>query len=105
MEDFSRRYGLEEEVVGNSATPYNDTTVKGTKAVLHDATSGSITHNLPTAVGNYARITVKKIDSSANTVTVDPNGTETIDGGTTAVLRKRWESITLISDGTNWVII
>lgn len=89
----------------NSSTPYTETVTTGQKAVLHNATGASITHNLPTAVGNTAVLTIKKIDASANTVTVDGNSTETIDGGTTAVLRRQYESITLVSDGTNWVII
>jgi hypothetical protein len=92
-------------VASNSSTPYTGTSTNGQKTILHDATSASITHNLATAVGNTAIITIKKIDSSANTVTIDANSTETIDGGLTAVLTRQYESITLVSDGSNWVII
>jgi hypothetical protein len=59
---------------------------------------------LPTAVGNTAQITIKKI-AAANQLTVDAAGAETIDGGLTAVLNNNNESITLISDGANWRII
>ena len=92
-------------VTPNSSTPYSETATAGHKVVLHDASAGAITHNLPTAVGNGAILTIKKIDSSTNTITVDPNSTETIDGGGTAVLQVQYESISLVSDGTNWVII
>jgi hypothetical protein len=39
--------------------------------------------------------------SASMTVTIDPNGTETIDGITTLAL-KRGEGTQVISDGTNW---
>jgi hypothetical protein len=61
--------------------------------------------NLPTAVGNTAKITVKKTDSSANTVVVDANSTQTIDGSLTKTIEFQYTSITLISDNANWFII
>jgi hypothetical protein len=74
--------------------------------VKSDATAGPVTVNLPSAASSVNRvINIKKVDASANTVTVDGNGTETIDGGLTAVLTIQWESITLISDGSQWLII
>jgi hypothetical protein len=91
--------------VVNSTATYNDTVTFGRKAVMHSASGGSITHNLPTAVGNKAWITVIKTDSSTNTVTVDGSGSETIVGGLTAILTKQYESITLVSDNANWFII
>lgn len=65
---------------------------------------GNVTINLPTAVGNTARFTIKKIDSASNTVTVDANGTQTIDGALTIDLRGR-SSATLVSNNANWFII
>lgn len=73
--------------------------------VLADATSAAFTITLPTAVQTqpYAVFVIKKIDSSlANLVTIDANSTETIDGMLTIILSQRGESVTLISDGSNW---
>ena len=71
-----------------------------------DATAGATTVNLPAAASSANRIiNIKKIDASANTVTVDGNGAETIDGGATAVLTVQWECITIMCDGAQWLIL
>jgi len=51
------------------------------------------------------RQTIKKTDASANAVTVDGNGAETIDGSTTVSLAAQWDFITVVSNGTNWIKI
>lgn len=74
--------------------------------VRGDATAGSITLTLPTAVGNGGKILyLKKIDSSANTVTVDGSGAETIDGALTQVLSFQYQGIAIISNGAGWDIV
>ena len=74
--------------------------------ILCDATSGAITVNLPTAVGiSGKKYDIKKIDSTSNSVTIDPDGTETIDGETTIVIIGENDNYTIQSDGTNWRII
>lgn len=84
-----------------------DTTLTTSNTVvLCDATTGAITVMLPAASGNGGRTYyIKKIDSSVNTVTVDANASETIDGDLTAVITLRYESITLVCDGSNWHLI
>jgi len=79
----------------------------GTATVyLCNATGGAITINLPAAAGVTSRIYhIKKIDSSANTVTIDGSGAETIDGATTVVLTAQYESRLIVSDGSNWHIL
>jgi hypothetical protein len=84
---------------------YSETSTSGSKAVLCNAASGAIVVTLPTAVGNTATLTFKKIDASANTLTIDGAGSETVDGGLTAVLSTQFESITIVSDGANWSIL
>ena len=44
-------------------------------------------------------------NASANNITIDTEGGETIDGQATYVSSTDYESITLYSDGTNWFII
>jgi len=74
--------------------------------VLCDASGGAITVNLPSAVTDTWRLLlIKKVDSSANVVTVDGNAAETIDGELTQLLKRQWASLQLQSDGLNWLIV
>lgn len=62
---------------------------------------------LPSAVGITGKqYIVKRTDSvPAQTVTVDPNGTETINGVLTVALIQKDDSITVVSNGTNWELV
>lgn len=91
-------------VVVSVSASYSETSTSGNKTVLCNAASGAIVVTLPTAVGNSATLTFKKVDASVNTLTIDGAGVETIDGGLTAVMRSQ-ESITIVSDGANWNIL
>jgi len=72
--------------------------------VLCNASSGVFTITLPAASRNIM-YSIKKIDSSGNIVTIDANGSETIDGDLTVSLNTEGESITIVTDGSNWFII
>jgi len=50
-------------------------------------------------------LNIKKIDSSGNTVTIDPDGSATIDGQLTQTLTSQFDNITIQYDGTNWHIL
>jgi phage gp45-like len=91
-------------VVNSVTTTYTATATTGTQIVLCDTTGGAFTVTLPTAVSNTATIVVKKIAGSPN-LTVDGNASETIDGGLTATIVRVYESITLISNNSNWWIV
>lgn len=87
-----------------TTTPY--TVVVTDRTLLIDATAGNKTVTLPTAATSKWRIlTVKKIDSSGNTVTIDGNGAETIDGALTKVIEFQYNSFTVQSDGTEWWVL
>lgn len=74
--------------------------------IICNASGGSFTITLPAAASHTDRVyNIKKIDSSANTITVDGNSSETIDDSTTAILTTQYESITIQSDGSEWWII
>jgi len=78
----------------------------GDDTVIGDATSDSIVATLPAAEdadGN--KYTVLKSDSSENTVTVDGDGAETINGSATQVLSSQYDFIVVQSDGTEWFVI
>lgn len=73
--------------------------------ILCDDTSASFTVTLPTAVGIIGKeYTFIKINSSSNEVTIDGDGSETINGNTTTTINTQYEKLTIISDGTNWYI-
>jgi len=73
--------------------------------ILANAAGGALTITLPTAVGSTKVYAVKKIDSSANTVTVATTGGQTIDGGATAVMKVQYACVTVASDGANWFVV
>lgn len=74
-------------------------------AYLCNASGGAFTANLPTAVGNAGKEFVfKKTDSSANAITLDPNGSETINGDATVLLENQHETAIVYSDGSGWHI-
>lgn len=104
---------LDEDEDGNLGAGYHDSLTTKTGAytattsdtvILCDTSSGGFTITLPTAVGNERkRFYIKKIDV-ANTLTVDADGSETIDGETTASI-VGLNSIQIVSDGTEWWIL
>jgi hypothetical protein len=72
-------------------------------------TTGGITVTLPTAAsaGTGRVIFVKDRDGNAGSdpITVEGNGSETIDGALTYVLNIDYQSVTLVTDGSNWMIV
>lgn len=74
--------------------------------VLADATSGAFTITLPAvATSSNFQYNIKKIDSTANAITIDGNASELIDGSTTKIINTQWDCITLHCDGSAWYII
>src|SRR5664280_70483 len=75
-----------------------------------DATSAAFTVTLPTAPADKTRITVKKIDSSANAVTVAAGGSDVFNktgGVTTASLTLQNQAVTVqYNSSTNiWYVV
>jgi len=67
-------------------------------------TSANYTVTLPTAVGNTGKLIgfrMAGIAALSKLVTLDGNGSETIDGSTTRIMWAQ-ESAILLSDGANW---
>jgi hypothetical protein len=94
---------LQTKVFANS--PY---TIAATDmVVLLDCTDGSITVNLPAAAtSNGRKLILKKIDSSIiNTVTIDGNSSENIDGAGTYPLNAQYDKVEIVCDGSNWFVV
>jgi hypothetical protein len=84
-----------------NTTPYTIVPTSGYNTYNVDASGGAIVLNFPTAVGNAAWYIVKKIDSSLNTVTLTPNGVETIDGAVNKIIKFQNTSVDVYSDNSN----
>ena len=82
----------------------NTTLDGGDSHVFVDASGGAITITLP-AASAARQVYIKKTDSSANAVTIDGNGSETIDDSTTRVLSSQYDSVTLVSDASEWWVV
>ena len=86
-------------------SPYTVTTADS--ILLVDATAGAVTVNLLTSTAamtgsNGLALTITKIDTSSNNVTVDGDGAEKVVGELTQTLSGEQDSLTIIPDGSNW---
>lgn len=73
--------------------------------VLFDCSSGACTATLPSASSSTGvKFNIKLIDAT-NNLTIDANGSETIDGATTKTLTIQYESVTLHCDGAAWWVV
>jgi len=70
---------------------------------LIDCTSGTFTVTLPTSIGRKGQEYIIK-NSGVGTITLEGDGTETIDGSLNLTLETK-VCYTIISDGANWIII
>lgn len=87
-------------VTANTTATSNDSTIRG------NATAGAITVALPAAASVLGLLLiVKKTDASANVVTVDPAGSETVDGALTVGLSSQYQSVEIQSNGTSWDVL
>jgi len=75
--------------------------------VTYTATGAVTSLTLPTAQVVEGRVIIIKDgggNSGTNSITIDTEGAETIDGSATAVVATNYNSINLFCDGTNWLI-
>jgi hypothetical protein len=89
-------------VIAVSTTP-----VAATVANAYSVTCSvsNITITLPDAfVSRGNQITILKADATAYKVIVTPTGANTVAGDTSLIISFKNSSVTLTSDGSNWVI-
>jgi hypothetical protein len=85
-----------------------DTTLDATHFFVDvDCTSDAVDITLPTVVGiNGREYIIRKLDASANVVNIIPDGTETINGSSDAILDERYETAIIFSNGsTDWMLL
>lgn len=87
-------------------TNTNYTLTVNDDVVLFDTGSTTRTATLAAAAALTGKIYhIKKVDAGAGLVTIDGNGGETIDGDLTPDITTQFESVTIVSDGSNWHIL
>jgi len=77
------------------------------RTLLCDTTGGAFTATLPVTAtaGDGFEVTLKRINSGANDLTIDGDGSETIDGQTTIILGSQFQFIKIRCNGTSWFIV
>ena len=82
-------------------------TVTGTEdLLLVDTSVSDTTIDLPAASTKVGEpITIKKTTSDINSIIVDPDGAESIDGQITYSFSAQYESIEIVSDGAGWFVL
>lgn len=90
-------------VTGNTTLVMNTIGNVGNCHSLVENTSGANTITLPTATGAYGMYFVIKQSANAN-LTLAAAAAQTIDGAATQTLTQ-YQSLTVVSNGTNWILI
>lgn len=94
--------------IATKTANYTVTNTNGSEVYFGDAGffGSPFTFTLPSASIVYigTRYTFKKIDNTANAITIATVSSQTIDGSTTYVLSSQNNFVSIISDGSNWKI-
>ena len=116
FDNATSTWGAEPSAGGGGSAPtltaaspssnYTISTSTGIEEIYILTPSANISVFLPAAstCGSGYKYNIKNM-SASNTLTIDPNLSETIDGSTTHVISNQYESLTLVTDGSNWFII
>jgi len=108
--NFRKRSFLNVAAKSASFTVWTDDTAGVPKDVyLVTTAAATITATLPTVASGDASlgrtVTIVKADSGGGSVTIDADGSETINGATTKSLASQFNFVTLVSDGTAWYVV
>lgn len=90
--------------IDNSDSPYNLTA--GVDVVLVDTSSGPVQINVDAAASiDGKRFRIKKISNDGEIITIEPDGSETIDGEANYDLWMPLDVLEIVSDGSNLQIL
>jgi hypothetical protein len=99
------RVNVAKGIIEPTAKVANYNVTSSDETILGNATGGDISLFLPAVSGTQGKkYSFKKIDSSSNSVIIDPDGAETIDGAATYSLATQYRTVEIESDGTQWLI-
>lgn len=74
--------------------------------ILCNTTSAGFTVTLPTASGNTGKVfTIENTGTAGNTLTVDTTSSQTINGALTFLMDTQYDSVKVVSDGSNWLVL
>lgn len=80
------------------------TVIPWDETILCDTGSAWTLTLLPSAGMAGKELIIKKTTSDTNALTISPAGVETIDGASSYVITRQYESVTLVSNGSNWFV-
>jgi hypothetical protein len=84
---------------------YPVTDTDGVSVILMTRGASNRTITLPTAADNSGRqIDIIIVDDNTGIVTIDGEGSETINGATTIKMAEQYEEVSLICNGTAWFV-
>lgn len=86
----------------------NYTATENDQFIAVDATSAQVTITLPAVASTRVGKTyvIKKVDSSGNAASINPNASETLDGSSTTLdITTQWYAITIICTGAAWLAV
>lgn len=107
LRDIKRNINLaaRRTTVAAKTTGYTSTVSDHGALIPVDATAGTVTVTLPAAGTVEAGwwVAFKKVSTNTNSMQLDGNSTETIDGTQTVSTIIAQDVFTVVSDGTNWL--
>ena len=84
----------------------NYTATEADAVILVNSTSAPVQITFPSAQGILGRqYVVKKVDNTTKTVTIATTNNQTIDGTPTKTLSSPFQTIRVVSDGSNWLVL
>jgi hypothetical protein len=93
-------------LVGDTQAKTGTYTALTTDGIIKVDTTSAFTVTLYTAVGNTGKeLTFVKTTNDVNALTIDGNGSETINGALTTTIDSQYEVLKIRSDGSNWYIV
>lgn len=95
------------ESVASKTSNYTTLATDQNRLIKMDASGGSRTVSLLSAAtaGQGFKLAVEKTDNSANIVYLDGAGAQTIGGSATWALTEQYDTVHIMSDGNNWVVL
>jgi hypothetical protein len=88
----------------SKTTDYTIVSTDRNALILVDATSGDVTIDADSSLGDGFRFSIIKTDSSSNSVIFDPVSAQTVNGSATYTIGTQYESANVVTDASNWFV-